>query len=248
MQNTSLITTILFALIGGILPALIWLHFWLKEDRAHPEPKKLILLTFFLGALCVPVALFAQWITSHLFTDGLEIDKFIAKAPQLGLIILITWSFIEESLKWLAAYFGGLHTRDNDEPVDPVIYMITSALGFAALENALFLFAPILTGDTATALITTNMRFIGATLLHIACSSLIGFFMAFSYFFKKELKAFYLIAGFGLSIGLHTLFNLSIIKNKENIFTTFLVVWLVIAVVLVLFEKIKKIHLNKINE
>ena len=46
---------IIFAISGGILPALIWLWFWLKEDL-HPEPKKAISLTFFFGMLMVPAA------------------------------------------------------------------------------------------------------------------------------------------------------------------------------------------------
>lgn len=246
MHNITL--TVIFALIGGILPACIWLWFWLKEDVEHPEPKKLIFLTFLLGMLVVPIALLGQLILSNIFLKNEEIQTFLPHAPFIGVIVMASWAFLEEFLKWIAAYFGGLHQRDNNEPVDVMIYMITAALGFAALENALFIFAPILDGDTATTLITTNMRFIGATLVHVASSALIGVLMAFAYFFKKPKQHHYLIVGFTLSVSLHTLFNFSIIKHQENLFTTFFAVWLVVLAVIVLFEKIKHIHLNKINE
>ena len=34
------------ALTFGILPALLWLWFWLHEDRLHPEPRKTIMFMF----------------------------------------------------------------------------------------------------------------------------------------------------------------------------------------------------------
>src|SRR3989344_2100149 len=37
------------ALLGGVLPALFWLWFWLREDRLHPEPRRIILECFVLG-------------------------------------------------------------------------------------------------------------------------------------------------------------------------------------------------------
>ena len=40
------------------LPAILWLVFFLKEDR-HPEPKKLIFLVFCAGALAsIPAIIF----------------------------------------------------------------------------------------------------------------------------------------------------------------------------------------------
>ena len=52
--------TIFFSLIGGILPALFWLYFWLKEDKLKPEPRSLIMLSFFGGMIAVISALFAE--------------------------------------------------------------------------------------------------------------------------------------------------------------------------------------------
>ena len=48
---------LLFALFGGILPALLWLIFWLREDRLHPEPRRFILYVFLTGMLVVPFVL-----------------------------------------------------------------------------------------------------------------------------------------------------------------------------------------------
>lgn len=239
--------TIIFALIGGILPAVIWLWFWLPDNDTHPEPGRLIFLTFVLGMVMVPITLIAQLFINEVFLKNTEIEFLLEKTPIFGICIVLIWASIEEVLKFLAAYTGGLRTRANKEPVDVLVYMITAALGFAALENAMFLFTPLLEGDTSTALITTNMRFIGATLVHVASSALIGVLMAFSYFFKKERKHHYVIVGVILAIALHTVFNLSIIKYQESLFKIFFVVWIAILIIIMLFEKIKNIHLNKIK-
>ena len=47
------------SIILGLLPSFAWLNFFLKEDT-HPEPKKLILQTFLLGAFLTVPALIIQ--------------------------------------------------------------------------------------------------------------------------------------------------------------------------------------------
>ena len=34
------------AFLAGLIPALFWLWFWLREDKAHPEPRALIATSF----------------------------------------------------------------------------------------------------------------------------------------------------------------------------------------------------------
>ena len=40
---------IFVAVIGGVLPALLWLFFWLREDRCEPEPRRYIIFAFLAG-------------------------------------------------------------------------------------------------------------------------------------------------------------------------------------------------------
>jgi RsiW-degrading membrane proteinase PrsW (M82 family) len=48
------------AILGGIGPAMLWLWFWLKEDRLHPEPKALLTRVFLFGGLAVFPTYFIQ--------------------------------------------------------------------------------------------------------------------------------------------------------------------------------------------
>jgi|AntAceMinimDraft_11_1070367.scaffolds.fasta_scaffold05064_6 RsiW-degrading membrane proteinase PrsW (M82 family) len=241
------IQTILFAFFGGIIPALLWLFFWLREDAAHPEPRKNILRTFLFGMLAVPVAFILQYVINVFFLDTKSLDSAIQNTPFIGLLAIIVVSISEEVTKWYAGHKGELNKQEDEEPVDDVIYMITAALGFAALENMLFLIGPLATGNTELAIISGNMRFIGATMLHVATSATIGIFLAFSHFKLNVIKKRYFFTGLILSVVLHTVFNLFIIEKTNAVFIALTGTWLITVIIIFLFEKIKKIHVEKIK-
>ncbi len=225
------IQSLFFALFGGVLPAILWLWFWLKEDSSHPEPRGLIVVTFLSGVVAVILVLPFQKIVYAYFENSVFITFFL-------------WAMIEELFKFGAAYVVALRNKAVDEPIDMIIYMVTAALGFVALENTLFLINPILDGNVIDSIVTGNLRFIGTSLLHIVSSAIIGIFMAFTFYSNKSIKRLYLWCGLILSIILHTLFNLSIIEeNGNNTFITFSVLWISVVGLLLCFEKIKRFSL-----
>lgn len=222
--------TIILAFLGGFIPALFWLWFWLREDSKHPEPKSLILLTFVLGMATVPLAF--------------PLEQYVTKITASSLLIFIGWAVIEEVLKNGAAYLGSLREDAMDEPVDPIVYMITAALGFAALENTLFLLGPHVTYDFTVAFITTNIRFIGATLLHVVSSACIGVSISYSFYKKKAFRIPYFLVGLTCAVTLHALFNYFIIQGGTGtMFVWFACVWVLVIVLILLFERIKRLHI-----
>ena len=217
-----------FALAGGLFPALFWLWFWLKEDTFHHEPRGLIIATFFGGMLAALVSL--------------ALEKIVLGYPLSLNTVIIIWAAIEELTKLIAAAVFALSRRAYDEPVDAVVYMICAALGFAAIENTLFILQPLQLRNLIQGLITGNMRFIGASLLDVvASSSVIGLFLAVSFYKSKAAKKVYVFIGLVAAIVLHTLFNLFII-NGNNAFLVFVSVWLAVMLLLIAFEKVKKIY------
>jgi RsiW-degrading membrane proteinase PrsW (M82 family) len=126
-----------------------------------------------------------------------------------------------------------------------MIYLITTALGFAALENSLFLINSISSNGFLDSIITGNMRFIGATLLHTVSSASIGLFMAFAFYKSRFVKRLSLIIGVITAIVLHTLFNFFIISTSDSgIFWVFAIVWMLVVVLILFFERVKKIKRN----
>lgn len=219
---------IILAFVFGVIPSIIWLAFWLQEDKIHPEPNKYIILTFILGLIGV------------LFAAPLE--YFVSQVLTSQVAIIIAWSAIEESLKFFAGYAGAWRFGVIDEPIDAIIYMITPALGFAALENVLFLTDPFNSGDVLTGFITGNVRFLGATLLHTLTSALLGVAFAIAFRHKFGDKVWAGFIGLFVAITLHAVFNFFILST--HIMSTGIAVvgvWIGIIALIAIFEKIKKI-------
>lgn len=213
---------VVIAFFGGLIPALFWLWFWLRQDRAHPEPKSLIATSFIAGMLVVPFVL--------------PLQKY-ALIRFEGDDLIFVWVVVEEVLKYSAALLVVLWHKAVDEPIDVMIYMITIALGFSAVENALFILSPLLAGNALESIITGHFRFIGATLLHVLASGTVGIMMAYAFYKKKWLRVVYATVGLFIAIVLHALFNFSIMSsNGEALLSVFLIVWIGIVFLLLVFQ------------
>jgi protease PrsW len=235
LYNKTMFTpqALFLALSGGILPALFWLWFWLREDRLHPEPRGLVILTFFGGMLAAIISLpVEQFIRAEFNPHSLT---------TLAPVVLILWALTEEFLKFFFAYFFAVNRKTNHEPSNPLMYLITSALGFAALENTLFLLNPILAGNFIEAITTGSNRFIGATLLHTTTSAIIGLFLALYFYRSKRSQKIHAFFGLIIATLLHTLFNFFIIQGN-NAFLVFATVWLAVVFLLLAFEKVERMH------
>lgn len=219
--------TLGYAFIGGLLPALIWLYFLLKEEEQCPQPRWAIFLAFISGMLAVPLVI--------------PLEDFAVDMLPAGLFVIIAWATAEETLKYLLAAAIVLWRRNAvRNSIDVVTTMITVALGFAALENALFLIDPLSDGRFLSGLVTNNLRFIGATLLHVVASSAIGFALAFSWGASKPVRALSASLGLILAIALHALFNFFIIQEDgSHTILAFFTVWTGAIVLFAVFEILK---------
>ena len=114
-QNPQFIFQVfLYAFIGGLLPALIWLWFWMHEGHEHHEPKNTLWMSFILGMAGVfaiyPLQLLAQF--------------FVGKGDE-SVIIITVWAALEEFMKYALAYWIALRHKDIfDEPIDAFVYLM----------------------------------------------------------------------------------------------------------------------------
>ncbi len=217
------------AFLGGIIPSLLWLWFWLKEDKKNPEPKRLLTIIFIMGMIAVICVL--------------PIQKFIQAHVNSSNWQLILWASAEEIIKYLAVMIILYKTTYANEPVDWPIYLITTALGFAALENALFLVKPLSVGGNTVGLLTGQLRFLGSTLLHTVSSGILGIALGISLHIKGLKKNWYAVVGLVLAIALHSVFNFFIIRNSGSDFLkVFAFLWVVTIIVMLLFEKVRRMN------
>ncbi|MDP3778714.1 MAG: PrsW family intramembrane metalloprotease [bacterium] len=224
-------------LLLTFLPPLLWLLFYLREDR-HPEPKSLLLLTFIGGMLSVIVAIVGECLLVQAI-DGGSCEQGIDYAGQNAFTLFLGIAFIEEYVKYLVVKFLVLRRRDFDEPVDGMIYMITAALGFAAIENALFIF-PLFSQSVVLGLEVTTNRFLGANLLHALSSAIVGFFLARAWFSPH--RHHFIAIGVVAASTLHALFNYLILirgNASEGVIYLFLLLALMAVVVFIDFERLR---------
>ncbi len=233
-------------IVAGFVPSLVWLFVYLKKD-CHPEPKNRIAQVFFVSMVMAPLAIIGQ----KLFVDAIR--HFHAGYSYSHSLSFFLWAaFIEEVVKYLVVFFIILRTPDFDEPIDALIYMITAALGFAALENILVLFRNISDGITITTQIWI-LRFFGATLLHALSSALVGYFLALSWFYRHHSRKIVLV-GLLIATFFHFVFNVTFVlfdpslqaRGSFNIalLSSSIVIAFLVAAVSFLFYQIKKRELS----
>ncbi|MBP7805016.1 MAG: PrsW family intramembrane metalloprotease [Candidatus Pacebacteria bacterium] len=221
--------TLSLAIIYGMIPAILWIFYWLREDTEHARRKGLLIALFFTGVISV------------IFT--LPIQKFIFTLSTDENILNILWAASEELVKFLV--FAVIILRSTDDtiidPVDYPLYIMVAALGFAGFENALYFLSPLQAGDTAGIVLSGSMRFVGTTLLHAATSSIIGIAIGFAYFKSKRTAVLYAFVGIALSIAAHSAFNHYIVQNDQrNFMQVFTILWLFATVIMVLLETLRK--------
>ena len=207
----------------------------------------MILKIFFYGALVTIPVFFIQLGLSELLR---QMQSFGIIGNSTLTVEIIKWflviAFTEELFKYLVVRETVFKSGELDEPLDIMLYMVVGALGFAALENILYLFSPIdgLSFDMVlkTTITISFIRFIGATFLHTLASALVGYFMALSSLRGKHRFRLTMLGMF-LATFMHGLYNFSIMNFNYpfNIAIPILVILGLTTFMVYDFDGIKKI-------
>ena len=124
---------LLAALMAGI-PAVLWLGFFYLMDRHEPEPKQLVVGVCVLGALIA--APLADFVLSQivppvpLAVHGISffsLDRIIYAVFVAGLS--------QEMCKYAVVRYTIYTSREFDEPMDGIVYMMACGTGFAVWVN-----------------------------------------------------------------------------------------------------------------
>jgi RsiW-degrading membrane proteinase PrsW (M82 family) len=228
MANTLIHSTPLFALLIGFIPSVLWLLFWLEIDTDHPEPARLLLTCFLAGGLSVFLAAFIQ--------QGLH---GLVQNPDTQVII---WATIEEIVKFGVFYYVAYKSPYADGALAPAIHLIVIALGFAAVENILYVFQPSVLDSGMTLALTGGLRFFGSTLLHTISSCFIGIMIGIS---RKKLRIVAIIIGIAGAIFLHATFNFFILRNDTaSLLQIYGYLWIAAIISHIILEKLRRIDAN----
>ncbi len=128
---------IFLSLLAGLLPMLFfaWIVYWI--DRFEKEPKILLGIVFIWGAV---IAAGTAFVINTILGMGVYFITGSEAATDLTTGALIA-PVVEESLKGLAVLLVFLIFRTEfDSILDGIVYASIVALGFAATENAYYIY------------------------------------------------------------------------------------------------------------
>jgi RsiW-degrading membrane proteinase PrsW (M82 family) len=118
----------------AVAPSLALLAYFYLRDRYDREPLDRLAVAYALGAFAMVAAqglastaeawVSPEWL--HGGEGGRVYDAFFLSG------------FVEEMAKWVVLVAAVVHWREFDEPLDGLVYGVAVALGFATLENLLY--------------------------------------------------------------------------------------------------------------
>jgi RsiW-degrading membrane proteinase PrsW (M82 family) len=155
---------VFIAFVLAAAPALLLLRYYYRQDRARPEPKGLVLRVFVFGLLSAFAAVPLELLVG-LFQDLFRISPLLHAAFKAFIVAAL----VEEFLKLTVVRWFAYRSPHFDEVMDGVVYTIVASLGFACVENILYVM-----GGT---LLTALLRAFTAVPLHATASGLMGYYV-----------------------------------------------------------------------
>jgi RsiW-degrading membrane proteinase PrsW (M82 family) len=162
------LTLLAIALAPGIA---IGIYIYLK-DKHEREPLSLLLISFFYGVLSTAVTLAISWPLEFLVTINQQnvVHQFGNAFFKVALV--------EEFSKFIFIRFILYYNKNFNEPFDGIVYACMVGMGFATLENILYVFqygAP-----------TGFIRMFTAVPAHATFAVLMGYFLGKAKFTHRK--------------------------------------------------------------
>lgn len=187
-------------MVSAIVPSMLLIWYFRSRD-ANPEPAAVLWKTFGLGVLTViPVLMVALPIGSAI--EGV-------RDPVVGgfLKAFLTAAGPEEFFKFTVVAFYCAKHKEFDEPMDGVVYGATASLGFATLENILY----VSSGGLGVAI----MRALLAVPGHAFMGAVMGYFVGQAKFRPNE-KTKLLALAYFVPFLLHGFYDWPLLSMKES--------------------------------
>jgi protease PrsW len=210
-------------LISALAPVLVIIIYIYIKDKYEKESKRILAYTFALGAV---ISIVITTLLYKIFDLFFPIPNDFSVWQQFIKAFFIV-ALIEEFSKYTIVRYYNQPRKGFNEPFDGIIYAVMVSMGFAAVENIMY----VLQGGLEVAL----LRAFTAIPAHAAFGVLMGYFMGKAKFSKHKTKwnliglssailfhgtyDFFLFINFipGISIGAFVALILGIILSKKAI-------------------------------
>jgi RsiW-degrading membrane proteinase PrsW (M82 family) len=186
-----------FSLVAlAVAPGLALFLFFYLRNRYKQEPLGPLVITFLYGA--------AALVPSMMNSTALQrLTGWRSSTPNvlhslLGALLIV--GLVEEGCKYLVVRFYSYRLPGFTEPYDGIMYSISAALGFATVENVLY----VVSGGAATGV----LRAVLSVPSHAFNAVLMGYFLGEAKFARSDAAANRLsLLGLVLAVIAHGLYD-----------------------------------------
>lgn len=202
------------------------------KDKYEKEPVKLALTGTLYGIIIsIPITFTEKYITNFAPNANSIYYPFF--------ISFIVASFVEETYKYIILKFLIWKNNNYNEPFDGILYAVYISLGFAMIENILYVFNPIIGG-----LYTAIARAIFSIPAHAIFGVYMGYYLSKEKFLKK-IKIFSIL----VPIFIHGIYDLLLFTKIKysNIFFIMFFVYITIISLKRINKYIKISPFKKVN-
>ena len=204
--------------IFAIIPSIFLVRYFYLKDINKPEPIGLIIKIFIIGFISILPVVFIETI----------VDTVVQSFNFNTIIYLFLQAFIvaglcEETVKLMVIKIFIYNNKHFDERMDGIVYTIVASLGFACLENIMY----VSEGGLSVAL----LRSFTAVPLHAFCSGIMGYYIGKAKFSKTNSKE-YLLEGLFYAVLIHGSYNFVLFKGGLYSF-------LIIPILVISYKKLK---------
>lgn len=194
----------------AILPTIIIVTYFLKFDRYNPEPPRLLFRLFLGGCISViPAVIIEMMIDEPAYPT--YFNYFVYCCLGIGLV--------EEGCKYFFTKLLAYRSNAFDEIYDGIIYCVMVSLGFATIENILY----VMQYGTSVAI----TRMITAVPAHAIFAATMGYYMGYGKAFPRQ-RTLYKILSIVIPTILHGFYDYILTINANWALIVFVVylIWL----------------------
>ncbi|KIQ94610.1 Protease prsW [Anoxybacillus thermarum] len=184
---------------AGIAPGLALLSYFYLKDEYETEPLSLVLRMFLYGTFLVFPLMFIQHV--------LKVEHML---PNAFVEAFLSTSLLEEFFKWFVFYYAIYDHREFNEPYDGIVYGVSVSLGFATLENILYLFANGVEFAVTRALLPVSS--------HALFGVIMGFYLGRAKFGLPKKEKNYIWLSFLLPFLFHGIYDYILLTQERWIY------------------------------
>lgn len=181
---------------AGIAPGLALLSYFYLKDQYESEPVPLVLRSFIFGALLVFPIMFIQYVLN---VEAVFDSQFLYTLVAIG--------FLEEFFKWFILFFTIYQHIQFNEHYDGIVYGVAVSLGFATLENILYLFANGVEHALGRAILPVSS--------HALFGVIMGYYLGKGKFTARKNRPKWILMSCAIPILLHSIYD-SILLSYLN--------------------------------